>query len=159
MFLSETFLFIFSMIITGLLAFIYVYFIITLSDLECDYINAQQCCDRLNMWMMPILSGQGFVNIFFLLHGHFWLFLFNLPITAWSAYELIKVPSGNLGVFDPTEIYNRGQLKTHMRDVLIKIAFFLVAFFVYLYSMIVSMLTAGQPVQAMGSPPSEFDEF
>jgi len=62
-------------------------------------------------------------------------------------------------VFDPTEIYNRGQLKIHMRDVLIKIAFFLVAFFLYLYSMIVSMLTAAPTPQKIGTPPVEFDEF
>jgi hypothetical protein len=38
-----------------------------------------------------------------------------------------------MGLFDPTEIHNRGQLKIHMRDVLIKMAFYLVAFFIYLY--------------------------
>lgn len=49
-------------------------------------------------------------------------------------YRLSRVPKGNVGVYDPTEIHNRGQLKIHMRDVLISVAFYLVAFFVYMYS-------------------------
>jgi hypothetical protein len=157
MILSETILFIFSMLITGLLLFFLVYFIITLSDLECDYINAQQCCYRLNMWSVPKLCGQGLVTAFFLLHGHFWFFLVNLPVTAWFAYELIRVPKGNVGVYDPTEIHNRGQLKIHMRDVLIVMGYYLISFFVYLYSMIVAMLKSDPlPVTPM---PNDFDEF
>lgn len=40
---------------------------------------------------------------------------------------------GNTGVYDPTEIHNRGQLKRHMRDCMIYLGFYLVIFFVYLY--------------------------
>jgi len=157
MILSETILFIVSMIITGLVLFLLVYFIITLSDLECDYINAQQCCYRLNMWVIPKLCAHGFVTGFFLLHGYFGLFFVNLPVTLWAAYELWRVPSGNLGVYDSTEIHNRGQLKIHMRDVLISVGFHLVAFFVYLYCMIVSMLKS-DPLPAP-AVLNDFDEF
>ncbi|XP_021948472.1 protein cornichon homolog 4 [Folsomia candida] len=157
MIFNETILFIVSMILTGVLLFLFVYYIITLSDLECDYINAQQCCHRLNMWNIPAVVGQGIVTVCFLLHGWFLLFTLNLPMASWSSYQVLKIPSGNLGLYDPMEIHNRGQLKNHMRDVLIKMAFHLVAFFVYLYCMIVSMLKT-DPIP--GSQPSgEFDEF
>lgn len=43
------------------------------------------------------------------------------------------VPSGNFGVYDPTEIHRMGQLKRHMRDVFVGVMFYLVAFFIYLY--------------------------
>lgn len=43
------------------------------------------------------------------------------------------VPSGNMGVFDPTEIHNRGQLKSHMKEAMIKLGFHLLCFFMYLY--------------------------
>ncbi len=33
---------------TGCLIFILIYFLITLSDLECDYLNATECCGKLN---------------------------------------------------------------------------------------------------------------
>lgn len=40
---------------------------------------------------------------------------------------------GNMGVFDPTEIHNRGQLKSHMKEAMIKLGFHLLCFFIYLY--------------------------
>lgn len=45
----------------------------------------------------------------------------------------IKVPMGNMGVFDPTEIHNRGQLKSHMKESMIKLGYHLLCFFIYLY--------------------------
>lgn len=47
--------------------------------------------------------------------------------------RFIMVPSGNMGVFDPTEIHNRGQLKSHMKEAMIKLGFHLLCFFMYLY--------------------------
>ena len=45
---SDIFLFSLCLIFTGVLIFILIYFIITLSDLECDYLNAEECCGKLN---------------------------------------------------------------------------------------------------------------
>ena len=45
---SDIFLFSFCLLDTGALIFILIYFIITLSDLECDYLNASECCGKLN---------------------------------------------------------------------------------------------------------------
>lgn len=45
----------------------------------------------------------------------------------------VKVPMGNMGVFDPTEIHNRGQLKSHMKEAMIKLGYHLLCFFIYLY--------------------------
>ncbi|GIY68884.1 protein cornichon homolog 4 [Caerostris extrusa] len=62
-------------------------------------------------------------------------------MTCWQVYKKLTVPSGNFGVYDPTEIHNRGNLKQHMRDSMIRLAFYLIFFFVYLYGMIISLLT------------------
>lgn len=40
---------------------------------------------------------------------------------------------GNMGVLDPTEIHNRGQLKSHMKEAMIKLGYHLLCFFIYLY--------------------------
>lgn len=40
---------------------------------------------------------------------------------------------GNMGVFDPTEIHNRGLLKSHMKEAMIKLGYHLLCFFIYLY--------------------------
>uniref|UniRef100_A0A8C2F4J1 Uncharacterized protein n=1 Tax=Cyprinus carpio TaxID=7962 RepID=A0A8C2F4J1_CYPCA len=44
----EAAVFILSLVDCCALIFLSVYFIITLSDLECDYINARSCCSKLN---------------------------------------------------------------------------------------------------------------
>lgn len=40
---------------------------------------------------------------------------------------------GNMGLFDPTEIHNRGMIKKHMRNCMIYLGYFLIFFFIYLY--------------------------
>ncbi|KAI5709472.1 protein cornichon homolog 4 isoform X1 [Diaphorina citri] len=129
-----------SMLDTGSLLFLLIYFIITLSDVECDHLNAQDCYQRLNFWIPVKMGAQVGVTVLLLLTGHYYLFLMNVPMSAWNVYEYYSVPSGNMGVFDPTELYNRDSIKNHMRNCLIGMGFYLVIFFVYLYSMILSLL-------------------
>lgn len=56
-----------------------------------------------------------------------------LLLFFFKPFRYIMVPSGNMGVFDPTEIHNRGQLKSHMKEAMIKLGFHLLCFFMYLY--------------------------
>lgn len=107
--------------------------VIILSDVECDYLNAQQCCSKLNFWVIPKLMAHAFLTIAILATGHYWLFLFNLPMLGWSSYELYSLPAGNLGIYDPTEIHNRGMIKKHLRDCMIYLGYYLIFFFIYLY--------------------------
>ncbi|KFM57989.1 Protein cornichon-like protein, partial [Stegodyphus mimosarum] len=150
--IGDVTLFVFSLFDIGGLLFLTVYVVITLSDLECDYLNAQQCCSKLNKWIMPEMVAQGIITGLLLIEWHWILFLINLPMTCWQVYKKLMVPSGNFGIYDPTEIHNRGNLKQHMRDSMIRLAFYLIFFFVYLYCMIISLL--------MKSPDSiTSDEF
>lgn len=61
------------------------------------------------------------------------LTLINVPMTIWLFYEYFGVPNGNMGVYDPTEIHNRSQLKRYTRDCMIHLGYSLVLFFIYLY--------------------------
>ncbi|XP_036058552.1 protein cornichon homolog 4 isoform X1 [Onychomys torridus] len=136
----EAVVFLFSLLDCCALIFLSVYFIITLSDLECDYINARSCCSKLNKWVTPELIGHTTVTVLMLVSLHWFIFLLNLPVATWNIYRFIMVPSGNMGVFDPTEIHNRGQLKSHMKEAMIKLGFYLLCFFMYLYSMILALI-------------------
>ncbi|KAK5643295.1 hypothetical protein RI129_007140 [Pyrocoelia pectoralis] len=140
MFLSDPLLFSLALLDTGAILFLLIYFVITLSDLECDYLNAQQCCSKLNPWVAPKLIAHTFIVIFIGLQGHWLLFIINLPMIAWLTNEMVNIPRGNIGLYDPTEIHNRGQLKRHMRDCMIYVGYYLIFFFIYLYCMIVSLL-------------------
>ncbi|NXD66841.1 CNIH4 protein, partial [Eolophus roseicapillus] len=99
--------------------------IITLSDLECDYINARSCCSKLNKVNYSSLHFMWFKKM--ALH-------FSIANSRGVMY--IMVPCGNMGVFDPTEIHNRGQLKSHMKEAMIKLGFHLLCFFMYLYRLV-----------------------
>ncbi|XP_063382446.1 protein cornichon homolog 4 [Cydia fagiglandana] len=145
MILGETLLFSLSLIDSGAILFLLVYFIITLSDLECDYLNAQECCDKLNYWLLPKYIGHSFMTFLLLLHGQLLLFLLNLPMLIWLTYEYFTIPQGNLGAYDPAEIHNRGQLKKHLRDVMIYVGYYLIFFFIYLYCFIIAILK-GDPL-------------
>lgn len=143
--IPEPLLFAIALIDTGSILFLLVYFVITLSDLECDYLNAQQCCSKLNMWIVPKLVAHAFLEFLLITHGQLILALLNLPMTLWLFYEYFGVPSGNLGVYDPAEIHNRGQLKRHTRDCMIYLGYYLIYFFIYLYCMIIALLK-GDPI-------------
>lgn len=146
MILAETLLFSLSLIDSGAILFLLVYYIITLSDLECDYLNAQECCDKLNYWLLPKYIAHTFITFLLLLHGQLVLFLLNLPMCIWLTFEYFTIPQGNLGAYDPAEIHNRGQLKKHLRDVMIYIGYYLIFFFIYLYCFILALLK-GDPLK------------
>ncbi|XP_053211341.1 protein cornichon homolog 4-like [Panonychus citri] len=138
----ESLLFAFAIADTGCLLFLSIYFIITLSDLECDYINARDCCNKLNPLVKLEIFGHGIITIALLLTGHWILFIFNAPLTLWMIYRYCSVPQGNMGLFDPTEIYHRGNLKQYTTHSIVHLCFQLVHFFIYLYCLIISLLTS-----------------
>ncbi|XP_043802157.1 protein cornichon homolog 4 isoform X2 [Apis laboriosa] len=127
--ISEPLLFVLALIDTGSVLFLLVYF----------------CCSKLNTWVVPKLIAHLFLECLLLTHGQLILFLVNLPMTLWLVYEYSGVPSGNMGVYDPTEIHNRGQLKRHTRDCMIYLGYYLIFFFIYLYCMIIALLK-GDPI-------------
>ncbi|XP_074435127.1 protein cornichon homolog 4 isoform X1 [Larus michahellis] len=92
------------------------------------------------IWVVPEVIGHAVVTVLMLISLHWFIFLLNLPVATWNIYRYIMVPSGNMGVFDPTEIHNRGQLKSHMKEAMIKLGFHLLCFFMYLYSMILALI-------------------
>ncbi|XP_043269964.1 protein cornichon homolog 4 [Venturia canescens] len=151
--ICEPLLYAFALVDTGTILFVLVYFVIALSDLECDYLNAQQCCSSLNKWVMPKILAHTFLNFMLLIHADWLLALVNLPMTIWLWYEYCAVPQGNLGIFDPTEIHNRRQLKKHTRDCMIYLGYYLIFFFIYLYCMIIALLR-GDPI-SRGDDDSE----
>jgi len=83
--------------------------------------------------VLPKLVAHTFLVFLLLIHGQLILMLVNIPMTMWLFYEYFSVPSGNLGVYDPTEIHNRSQLKRYTRDSMIHLGYCLVFFFIYLY--------------------------
>ncbi len=47
--------------------------------------------------------------------------------------SVLKKPANYTSFYDPAEIHNRGELKMHIRNNMIKLGEHLIFFFVYLY--------------------------
>lgn len=146
MIFAETLLFAVALVDNGAILFLLVYYVITLSDLECDYLNERECCAKLNYWTLPKYIAHTSITFILLLHGQWILSVCNLPMFLWLTYEYFTIPKGNIGLYDPAEIHNRGQLRKHNRDCMIYVTYYLVFFFIYLYCLIIALLK-GDPIQ------------
>uniref|UniRef100_A0A8C4WZX0 Cornichon family AMPA receptor auxiliary protein 4 n=1 Tax=Eptatretus burgeri TaxID=7764 RepID=A0A8C4WZX0_EPTBU len=99
------------------------------------------CCSRLNKWVLPELVAHTGVTVLMLITMHWLVFLLNVPLAAWNICKYFSIPSGNVGLYDPTEIHNRGKLKFCMKEAMAKLGYHLLLFFIYLYSMIFAMVS------------------
>jgi len=133
--------FIFSVCGTAVLLFLSVYYIVNLSDLECDHINASICCRRLSNAVIPEAILCSLMSIMLVYYGYFSHLTFTVPMVIWLIYRICMKPRGNISFYDPTEILNRQQLKTFINEAIVKLMYHLVAFFIFLYSMIMTILS------------------
>ncbi|XP_016955037.1 protein cornichon homolog 4 [Drosophila biarmipes] len=146
MFLPETATYCITLLVYGAILLLLIYYVLTLADLECDYLNAQECCRRLNFWVIPKFGSHALLCVLLLLGGHWIMFLVNLPMVVWLFYELHRQRRDSLGVYDPVDIHSRGLLKVHLRNCMIYLGYYFVMFFVGLYCLI-SSLIKGDPIK------------
>eukprot|EP01135_Chromosphaera_perkinsii_P001300 Nk52_evm27s164 gene=Nk52_evmTU27s164 len=140
---AETGLFILAVIVAAALLFCMVFFIIMFSDLECDYINPIELCNKLNHFVIPEYSLHAVLTALFLLNMQLFPFIVNAPLVAWHAQKY----TNRQHIYDATEIFK--QLGRHKRDAFIKLGFYLVCFFYYLYRMILALVSktnANEPI-------------
>ncbi|KND91353.1 ER-derived vesicles protein ERV14 [Tolypocladium ophioglossoides CBS 100239] len=110
---GEAWLFLLAVLINAVNLFLQVFFTIMYSDLECDYINPIELCNRLNAYIIPEAAVHGFLTFLFLINGYWLALVLNLPLLAWNAKK---------------------------QESFAKLAFHLIMFFFYLYSMIVALI-------------------
>ncbi|KAJ1812990.1 hypothetical protein LPJ75_003382 [Coemansia sp. RSA 2598] len=119
---------------SGVLLFGAVYFVIMLTDLECDYINPIDLANNLNMYVMPEMVAHLFLFVMFLLLGEWMSMLLNLPLVGWNVVKVVNARQ----FYDATEVFRT--LPKHKRENFVKVAFYLICFFYYLYSMIITLV-------------------
>lgn len=56
------------------------------SDLECDFINPIDLCQRLNIFVIPEMAIQTILTGVFLLTGQWIAFLFNFPLALYHGF-------------------------------------------------------------------------
>ncbi|KDN36784.1 putative ERV14-ER-derived vesicles protein [Tilletiaria anomala UBC 951] len=132
--LWEGWLFLLAVLVSAGLLFTMVFYIIMFSDLECDYINPIDLCAKLNYFILPEMIVQAVLTALFLLSGQFIAFLINAPLVAYNANKFLSKNH----MLDATEIFRT--LSLHKKECFIKLGFYLISFFYYLYRMIVALI-------------------
>lgn len=93
--------------------------------------------------VVPEYVLHAFVNILFAAAGEWFSLLLNIPLIIYhiNRYRTRPVMSG-LGIYDPTSIMNADVLTRCQREGWIKLAFYLLSFFYYLYGYVIALESA-----------------
>lgn len=126
--------FVFAVILNCINLFSQVHFTILYADLEADYINPIELCSKVNKLITPEAGLHGFITLSFLLSGYWFVFLINAPLFFYNANKIYK----KLQLLDATEIFRT--LGRHKKESFLKLGFYLLMFFFYLYRMIMALI-------------------
>ncbi|KAH0847966.1 ER-derived vesicles protein ERV14 [Fonsecaea pedrosoi] len=87
---GEAWLYLLAVLINAVNLFLQVFFTIMYSDLECDYINPIDLCNRLNTYIVPEAAVHAFLTFLFLINGYWLAILLNLPLLAFNAKKWVS---------------------------------------------------------------------
>lgn len=117
--------------VIGLIA-LAAYQLISLSDLEFDYINPYDSSSRINAVIVPEFVVQGVLCILLILTWHWFPLLLMAPIT----YYHIQLYMKRQHLVDVTEIFRT--LNGEKKSRIIKLAFYFSIFIIVIYNLVVS---------------------
>ncbi|KAF5300985.1 hypothetical protein FQR65_LT19289 [Abscondita terminalis] len=128
------FSYIIALIGDAFLIFFSLFHVIAFDELKTDYKNPIDQCNSLNPLVLPEYLLHLLFNILFAAAGEWLSLIINMPLIAYhiNRYRTRPVMSGP-GLYDPTSIMNADTLTRCQREGWIKLAFYLLSFFYYLY--------------------------
>ncbi|EGD88559.2 ER-derived vesicles protein ERV14 [Trichophyton rubrum D6] len=100
---GEAWLYLLAVLINAVNLFLQVFFTIMYSDLECDYINPIDLCNRLNSYIIPEAAVHAFITFLFVINGYWLTIALNLPLLAYNAKKIFE----NQHLLDATEIFRK----------------------------------------------------
>ncbi|KXJ29873.1 protein cornichon homolog 1 [Exaiptasia diaphana] len=137
----EVFAFIVAILISIALIFLVIWNIIAFDDLKTDYKNPVDLCNSLNPLVLPEYLVHGGITLLFLFGGQWSAVVFNIPLLAYHVHRYINRPMmSSAGLYDPTEVMNASEMWRCQKEGWIKLAFYLISFFYYLYRMMYALL-------------------
>eukprot|EP00092_Neocalanus_flemingeri_P040490 GFUD01044095.1.p1 GENE.GFUD01044095.1~~GFUD01044095.1.p1 ORF type:complete len:146 (-),score=22.62 GFUD01044095.1:98-535(-) len=141
-FTFAAFSYIVALIIDAFLLFFAIFHIIAFDELKTDYKNPIDQCASLNPLVLPEYLLHLLFNILFLFAGEWFSLLLNVPLIAYHVHRYMHRPiMSGPGLYDPTAIMNANTLDRCQREGWVKLAFYLLSFFYFLYGMIISLIT------------------
>eukprot|EP00051_Salpingoeca_urceolata_P032490 m.15988 g.15988 ORF g.15988 m.15988 type:complete len:152 (-) comp5130_c1_seq1:43-498(-) len=125
------------------LLFTMLFFLLAFDELKNDHKNPVDVCNNLNPFVLPEYCVHGFLTLMFLGSGHWTSFLVNLPLLVYHVMRYARRPQMRAqGIYDPTDVFNRGELTKSFNECGIKLTFYMLCFFWYLYRMMFELLAS-----------------
>ncbi|XP_063975654.1 protein cornichon [Diachasmimorpha longicaudata] len=135
------FAYICALIIDAFLIFFAIYHVIAFDELKTEYKNPIEQCNSLNALVLPEYALHILINILFLTSGEWFSILLNAPLIAYHVNRYLTRPvMTGPGLYDATSILNANNLSRCQQEGWVKLAFYLLSFFYYLYGMISSLI-------------------
>ncbi|KAL9260758.1 cornichon homolog 4-like protein [Drosera capensis] len=120
-------------IIIAILAMV-IYQVMCLADLEYDYINPYESASRINRAILPEFVTQGALCLYYLVTGHWFMFLLCLPYL----YYDVRMYMDKQHLVDVTEIFN--MLNHEKKKRIVKLVYLIVTLFLSLFWLLYSAL-------------------
>ncbi|XP_005110882.1 protein cornichon homolog 1 [Aplysia californica] len=142
-FTFAAFCYILALILTAVLIFFVIFHIIAFDELKTDYKNPIDQCNSLNPLVIPEYAIHIFFTFLFLLAFQLGTVLFNMPLIIYHIRRYMNRPvMSGMGLYDPTSIMNADELGRAQKEGWVKLGFYLISFFYYLYSMIYVLVSS-----------------
>ncbi|GMT10524.1 hypothetical protein PFISCL1PPCAC_1821 [Pristionchus fissidentatus] len=136
------FCYLMALIVAAFCIFFAIYTVICIDELKTDYKNPIEQCRSLNILVLPEYILHAIMTIFFIVAMQIIATVANVPLVLFHAYTYSKRPvMSGPGIYDPTTILNRVELNRCMKVSWVKLAFYLISFFYYLYGLIYTLVT------------------
>ncbi|XP_015770784.1 PREDICTED: protein cornichon homolog 1-like [Acropora digitifera] len=91
--------------------------------------------------VLPEYGIHLFISLLLLAGGQWTTFIFNLPLLIYNIFRYANRPIMSVpGLYDPTEVMNATEMTRCQREGWIKLTFYLLSFFYYLYRMMYALL-------------------
>ncbi|XP_011500226.1 PREDICTED: protein cornichon isoform X1 [Ceratosolen solmsi marchali] len=130
-----------ALIVDAILIFFAIFHVIAFDELKTEFKNPIDHCNSLNPLVLPEYGIHIFINLLFLITGEWMSLILNVPLIAYHINRYRNRPvMARTGLYDPTSIMNLHDLNTCQREGWVKLAFYLLSFFYYLYGMISSLI-------------------
>ncbi|KAK4472560.1 hypothetical protein MN116_003802 [Schistosoma mekongi] len=134
--------YILALIFTIALIFLVIFQVISFDELRTDYKNPVDQCKSLNPLVLPEYALHAAYTLLFLFTAQIGSVMLNVPLLAYNIYRYKNRPVMSCpGLYDPTTIMNHDELNRAMKEGWVKLAFFIISFFYYLYGMIYVLVT------------------
>uniref|UniRef100_A0A914DAA8 Protein cornichon n=1 Tax=Acrobeloides nanus TaxID=290746 RepID=A0A914DAA8_9BILA len=142
-FTFAAFAYLIALIAVAFCIFFAIYLVICIDELKTDYKNPIEQCRSLNQLVLPEYVIQFVCFVLFVFSFQIFSIVWNAPLLAYHVYRYMNRPvMSGPGIYDPTTIMNADQLSKSAKEGWVKLGFYLISFFYYLYALIYTLVTA-----------------